>query len=1653
MSFFSKKTLRSGLLAMLGLAAIPLTAAEKAVVLRKYDFNKGTLGWVTPGYWTGKSVHNRANGTMVMTPGSRNGSPLNGRCYTQSGLTDVRGQKLELSCRVRGTGKVKLGAYFSVLNSKTSKWVYGEPLTLTSDWQVLTFPMDFSKKGIITVWPIIDIISDGQVEFDDMVIKGYADNETTSIKGESVIRRHVEGTPFPAVKFQTSEPNQEFAVFAGSAAAVEAPVMLKSDSNGLLTVPGDMIKLRSDKQALVTVARNGVNCRTAIELIAPEQYEKLDSAASKVKFSAQTDIAVLADSLWDFDRGWNAADELAFWLNKHNSNLVKLHNFAVRGNSIVTDEVRFYQQVSAFNWNANKAMFNTDLAPKILLIQLGHNDTRSYSGENFAKPWVSTAEQLGSFRRMITNLRRMWPACRIILVTPVANDTDYNAKKSAAEVRRGQRSWRFGDPDKVQTYIANLHKIAQEFNLEVCDVYTPMSKIADRKKYFRADGVHLVRGGYWYLAEQIMKYLGEHPQAPAVKALAPEEPYNSKFVFKNTVLPAAGMTSPAMLASENSKRTILGFGNLKKLADGSVRLDGNTGGLALDDSVKLDLNKGVTLSMTVKNNALPHPQHKAMFGSYFFKANTFLFCRHNRKLYFNCFIGGRWIDGLNTGDIFEEEFGSESYHHIAATIKRHKVQSQGEDWLEVKLYMDGNPVGQKRFMNVELARTHFPLEIASASYLGTVWRSKADIAQIEIMDKVLTESEIEELFLQQPLVKKKLTGVLTPEAEQLLAALNAAAPERIAALRNLALSGIETVLLKKYISSQDQYFTGLRSSNSVLTIFTGSGKVRIISWFDLKNQREMLSANSPMFSVKVTQGARNLVLSPLSDQVISNFVSQPAKQGNAWKFVIKSDLGNNAFAQTAYTFEADRLEFQVTADVQNSSMLLREITQPDLTLNVLKAPKDTLLVPIMSGVEYPSAAANGANYTDVYPHGTASMQLGAYYDDCSGIYWTILDPKASYKFLDYQVGRKRAAVKIGFPVPGPIKNPQKVFTAAGTAVLELFSGNWYDAGLLYRRDLSRMQALWWRKTLPNTDTPEWFRNNALYLRRLVSAGDDVPIMKQLRDYLECTFVIGWGHAQSANYYSPLLRVSPDAYIWMQDVHKLGLKTIPYTDPRLWQKNDRRDEDVLFSKVAYKNCAVEGGKVLTERYGKEICGVVCPGSAIIRDYMKKYLIYLTDLGYDGIYADQIGAARPNLCENPSHGHTARDGSMHYAEGWRKLFMDIRQHWLNNGGGKISATEDNAEQCVGMFDAMLPWRWMYENQVPLYPMIYAGRTQFIGREPDCEDPRAIYPKAASQIVNSEQIGFLEYPLLTSPLRKDYRIFLKQIIHLRFAMLDFFNSGMMARPVSFARPWKKVPLTWGVRGTGIVSTEDVVSSAWCKGDFTAIMLINHTTQQQRNKLLYKLRSNSNKVWIWSSQTAQAAECKTSADLALALDMAPRSMMLIFCAPAGADSTAMRNKIEKSFAVIRRAPQTSDPFVLDLQKMRNCDAGLASDLHQAKNIAEVAGARLNIPRNQINWIRDAIASAGTVDFGNGSGKMLAAAFAAPPRCGMGVVSFYIDDMQENNKFAEFSFDGRSFNTRDWNTFAIRQTPLLRKVTGKHRVFIKLEGSSFCNFQSWQVK
>jgi hypothetical protein len=594
-----------------------------------------------------------------------------------------------------------------------------------------------------------------------------------------------------------------------------------------------------------------------------------------------------------------------------------------------------------------------------------------------------------------------------------------------------------------------------------------------------------------------------------------------------------------------------------------------------------------------------------------------------------------------------------------------------------------------------------------------------------------------------------------------------------------------------------------------------------------------------------------------------------------------------------------------------------------------------------------------------------------------------------------------------------------------------------------------MKALWWREGLPNTDTPKWFRENCLVIRKLTV--DDIELHRPMRDYFGMPYAIHYSSSYAFNHYSPLYRLNPMDIAYAETVHGLGLHLYPYTDPRLWAHQDRRDEDFLYSTQWRRNTVIRDGREYTERYGDVLCSIVCPSAPAVQELTHATLKLITDQGFDGIYCDQIGAALPLLCESVSHGHAPRDPDAYYRDGWRRIFTRLRAAWKRQGAEKILVTEDNAEHCVGIMDGMLPWRWMYDNQVPLYPMVYAGRTQFTGREPDCEEPDAIFVKAASMLVNSEQIGWLESGLVVSPLRHDYRVFLRQLLWLRKALLPFFNEGAMARPPRFARAWGTRTMRWGVRGTGRVSSPDVVSSAWHDGDDVAIVLVNHTSSVQANTLRYSLPAAQNTVRLFHSDHAAVELCPCGQELSLDFTLAPRSSLLVLAQPDGTPEDTLARNAEAAFAEIRKSPAVPDPFVVEPRSMASADAGAAVVPHQAADLPAAIGGRINREKNQLDYIRDAFVSAGEVDFGNGGLPVLKASFAAPPGCGSGCVEFFIDDIRPENRFASFGFDG-SFSTRDWNTYEFRTAPLERKVTGRHRVFIQLRGASFCNFRCWHL-
>ncbi|MGV8093141.1 MAG: DUF6259 domain-containing protein [Mangrovibacterium sp.] len=151
---------------------------------------------------------------------------------------------------------------------------------------------------------------------------------------------------------------------------------------------------------------------------------------------------------------------------------------------------------------------------------------------------------------------------------------------------------------------------------------------------------------------------------------------------------------------------------------------------------------------------------------------------------------------------------------------------------------------------------------------------------------------------------------------------------------------------------------------------------------------------------------------------------------------------------------------------------------------------------------------------------------------------------------------------------------------------------------------------------------------------------------------------------------------------MKEVQRRGVHVVPYINGRLW---DPFSES--YRKLDGKSCSCrkEDGSFYTEIYGSMIANTVtCPSSdtwkQVITELVEKIQ---TDLGSDGVYIDQIGAAPGVPCWAKNHSHAPGGGAFWHTS-YRKLLEDVRAKLRP---GNILITEENAECFMDMFDLML------------------------------------------------------------------------------------------------------------------------------------------------------------------------------------------------------------------------------------------------------------------------------------------------------------------------------------------------------------------------------
>ena len=963
------------------------------------------------------------------------------------------------------------------------------------------------------------------------------------------------------------------------------------------------------------------------------------------------------------------------------------------------------------------------------------------------------------------------------------------------------------------------------------------------------------------------------------------------------------------------KNSISGKFSISK--DNILSLDGKTAGVNISSKQLDNPEKGITLMAVAKfENLLNLTSDEKAHEAIFFRNHQFVMGIYTeQRFYVNFHNGKKWF----APQFVKVKYNDNQYHSYAMTVKRIKIKEQGIDYLAVRIYFDGKLVLRNNIPGGSVADSFSDLNIGHAEGFGDVWHFGGKILDARGYNRVLSDTEMEKYTARFKEIKNQPRSIfhLSPADQKLINSLpvkgSAELLGAVSAVRNLALKTTKfnwrktaEALKNSKINAEILKANGLyqyKLDGAVLTVASTEGYADAVSLFDTVNKRELLMYDNPFFRFWVKQDK----FSPTDANVVSEFEKTSDK-----KFVLKYKFPN-AYATLDFDCSGKRISYSLKA-VPAKNVSFANVDFPALEINNL-SPEAALFAPVMSGVECPAACSNITNYEELYPQVRATMQYGAFYDAGGGIFWSPADPLARPKEVFFNAGNGRLKVTYQW-----YPSPDSTFEPGCSARVELFKGNWFEAAMIYKQMLTEIDALYWiKQPLPRRDTPEWLKNNTLWLLGTHYRPEEAAQYKKIRDYLGMPFAVHMYYWNSKDFdrdypHHSGLASFPEL---ISKCHSMGLRITPYINGRLWEFQDRREEDHLFSKLGKPNCVqYQDGSIATAVFNKKTFGIICPYTPIYEEMMRTSSFMLAEVGTDGMYVDQIGASRHLMCYNKNHGHATPDDKIWFLNGHHKVFSKIRSEIKAGNPEFILSTEDNAETCIRNFDALLTWRWIINEQVPAYSAVYAGRAQFVGLNYDIKgDAEASFAKAAWQLITGGQLGWFIKDYICHPDKHDFRVWIKQLMRLRLSLLPFFNEGAMDTPAKFAAPIKTKRLFWGNQGSRWLDTPEIYSTSWQYKGAKAIILTNNTPGKVANRITFDSVKNG-KLYIFdSSASERVVDCNGRFEYAFNLN--PRSFQLVLAIPDDFKDESLISSVRSQFRFIAAAPSDYDPFEKDLKKI----------------------------------------------------------------------------------------------------------------------------------------
>ena len=1014
------------------------------------------------------------------------------------------------------------------------------------------------------------------------------------------------------------------------------------------------------------------------------------------------------------------------------------------------------------------------------------------------------------------------------------------------------------------------------------------------------------------------------------------------------------------------------------------------------------------------------------------------------------------------------------WFHLAATMEFVNESEHGNVGYLAKVFVNGELVAEKMF------KERFPALSSAPIVLGELPRYpeyalNADVAEIGVWRRALSDGEVTAMAINANHVKKLPDGSFevgekakqrfdafrraakTPESRWLVAALERAAAtgdDREGLPDDGAKLGLDRPAeeLAACFNAAQELYTLYETPHAMLLMVRGEGHgcYPVAGYYDRRTLRDVFADRTWEWMVKFRDGkGRGDVLKSHSPGLKYKVVD---RGGGAFEVTWSSGKFE---AVSRITFSRGELAGDLRICAKDPRCTITEVTYPMWRFAPLPGKRGVLVYPRRTGVlaENPW---NNFNYNGIYPCCNVSLQFSAIYNEKGdGVYFAFEDPMGRTK--SYAVNSGGGALRVSWthPVAYAAENPGgNGYVSSGRAVVDLFRGDWFDAGQRYKRFLPA--ARWWVEKLPRLDTPQWYREIPGWVV-CDSAPDKAREFLTLREYfgvdVGATWV--WWYDISSDEY-PRYDQKHSSAAGVKLLKDAGVRVEAYVNPRLWGYAPRQTyawQGRLGERASVKN---ENGDPVVENYGgKYIYPVACPGIPETGRLFRQNARMSVGYGMDSLYSDELAAARPHLCFDTRHGHPVNDPALWLEKGYWPLYEALRREFPDVPHN----TEDACEVYAKCLDAFMPWRSILENQVPLFQSIFAGRVQFNGRAYDAHtrpsgDWQSFFSKAAEQLVFGEQIGWFHLNDLryAGPRRN----FARKMLNLRGALAETMNASEMIRFLKFREPVELIASAWsGIGGRPVIRTPRVLHSVWKRQSDGRIMAVFVNIVDRRSEASPILPPDVKGTLAILREGADAPEFVGIASGRIpAVELAPYAAEVWIIQPK-AERTPEIDRISavmKKLAAMRDGgPIISHPQHQDHSR-RNRISAKPGEWVAPVRASWMEGCYMSLGYSTFDmdaerWIQAGKGSRifwGEADFGSEAAKTLEIRVAADADRAGGRIIF--KDAVSGKVMAEVTIPV----TGKWHEYRTVSVPLKEAFTGKHDLITEFTGG--CNIRSWRV-